>query len=219
MAVPQAQPLVIQPRWLQNLSGQTALAVRRASKERPAGGAVSVSPTGIPALLKHRHQWALWRYTTDSAGRTSKPPFQPDGVSPADGANPGTWSTFQECYDAYRAGGWDGLSYAFVEWQHLLAFDLDHLLEHQVRDEAIIRQLDSYTEWSPSHDGVHVWVLGALPEGRRRRDDVEIYSRRRFLSVTGNLYPGAPTTIRPSRALLPIWYQYLELEKLEPRRG
>jgi primase-polymerase (primpol)-like protein len=197
------------PRWLQATSGQTVLDRRRASKERPAGGAVSVSPSGIPAVLRQRHQWALWRYTTDSRGATSKPPSQPNG-DPADGANPGTWSSFQDCFDAYREGGWDGLSYALVESQDLAAFDLDHFREHQTRDEAIIRALNSYTEWSPSGDGVHVWARGHLPEGRRRRDDVEIYSRRRFLSVTGQLYPGAPATIRHSPNLHAIWRTWVQ---------
>lgn len=195
------------PRWLEAMT--TPSTSRRASKERPPGGAVSVSPTGIPALLKDRHQWALWRYSTDGAGRTSKPPIQPDGT-PADGANPATWSTFQHCFDVYREGGWDGLSYAFVESQGTLAFDLDHLREHQQRDDQIMRLLDSYTEWSPSGDGVHVWLLGHLPEGRRRRDDVEVYSRRRFLSVTGQLYPGAPSVIRASSMLVPVWRKWLD---------
>jgi len=200
------------PRWLEALA---PLEQRRASKTRPLGGAVSVSPVGIPALLKNRHQWALWRYTTDRAGRTSKPPMQPDGT-PADGANPGTWRSFHECFDAYRAdeSDWDGLSYALVEAQGVLAFDLDHLREHQQRDEQIIQALDSYTEWSPSGDGVHVWLLGHLPEGRRRRDDVEIYSRRRFLSVTGQLYPGAPATMRSSPQLNAVWQRWVQQERV-----
>lgn len=198
------------PHWLQ--ASSTLELQRRRAKERPSGGAASVSPAGIPGLLKVRHQWALWQYTTDAAGRTSKPPRQPDG-EPADGANPATWSSFDECLDAYRAGGWDGLSYAFVESQNVLAFDLDHFREHQTRNEQLVRALDSYTEWSPGGDGVHVWLRGRLPDGRRRRDDIEIYSRRRFLSVTGQLYPGAPTQIRQATpALEHIWQSFVHAE-------
>lgn len=197
------------PRWLQ--ASSSLQLQRRRAKERPAGGAASVSPAGIPGLLKARHQWALWQYTTDSAGRTSKPPRMPSGM-PADGANPATWSSFDECLDAYRGGGWDGLSYAFVESQNVLAVDLDHLSEHKERDEHIIRALDSYTEWSPGGDGVHVWLRGRVPEGRRRRDDIEIYSRRRFLSVTGQLYPGAPSQIRATPALTSIWQRFVQAD-------
>lgn len=209
MERPPAQQL---PRWLNAFATPSAgVLERRPVKDRPPGGAVSVSPTGIPGLLKHRHQWAVWKYERDARGAVSKPPRQPNGEA-ADGHDPGTWSSFQACFDAYRAGGWDGLSYAFVEAQGVLAFDLDHLSEHQARDAEIVRLLDSYTEWSPSHDGVHVWVLGALPEGRRRRDDIEIYSRRRFLSVTGALYQGAPSAIRPSPNLLPVWRRWVQLD-------
>nr|WP_233265125.1 hypothetical protein [Halomarina oriensis] len=50
---------------------------------------------------------------------------------------------------------------------------------------AIVEQLDSYTEVSPSGTGVHVIVHGALPEGRNRHGDVELYETARYFTVTG----------------------------------
>ena len=61
--------------------------------------------------------------------------------------------------------------------------------------EAIIRELDSYTELSPSGRGFHIWVRGTLPQGPRRAGRVEMYDNGRYFTVTGNHFEGTPKTI------------------------
>ncbi len=77
---------------------------------------------------------------------------------------------------------------------------------------AIIERLDTYTEISPSQHGVKLWLYGSVgvpKHGIHRRGSqvsatlkppeleggIECYSQRRFFTVTGNHYPGTPSTI------------------------
>lgn len=59
-----------------------------------------------------------------------------------------------------------------------------------------MRRLDSYTERSPSGEGLRIFMLGKLPAGGRKRGNVEMYEHARFLTVTGNHWSGTPYRIK-----------------------
>ena len=69
--------------------------------------------------------------------------------------------------------------------------------------QAIIDELNTYAEVSPSGCGVKLWLRGAVPGGGRRSGQVELYSNRRFFTLTGQQLAGTPTTIndRPGELL------------------
>lgn len=197
------------PRWLDALVDVPS---PRAPKSPPAH-LIEPDRQRIPVLLQGIPAWAVWRYEQDAKGRWSKPPYQPDGER-ADGASSSTFSPFDRAWDAYRdsRNRWAGVSFALDPRFGILAFDLDHTDAHQRDAATIIRTLDSYTELSPSGAGAHVWVRAGLPEGRRRRDWVEIYSRRRFLTVTGVPVPGTPIAplARRQPETLHIWREFVQ---------
>lgn len=56
---------------------------------------------------------------------------------------------------------------------------------------SIINKMDSYTEFSKSGKGIHVWVKGNIGRGFRR-DGIEIYSQERFIISTGNVWAPKP---------------------------
>src|SRR5579862_9190127 len=59
----------------------------------------------------------------------------------------------------------------------------------------IIREVDSYTECSPSAEGCHILAKGSLPPEGRRKGRVEMYDSDRYFTVTGNHLLGTPLTV------------------------
>ena len=58
--------------------------------------------------------------------------------------------------------------------------------------ETIIRNLDSYTELSPSGCGFHIWVRATLPPGGNRKGRLEMYGGGRYFTVTGQRIGWSP---------------------------
>ena len=200
------------PRWLQAYAPASA----RAPQKAPPDEVRAVDRWTIPQELRNHHAWACWRYSYDLE-RWSKPPYQPDSGARAEASDPSTWATFDDAYEAYHqgdgpAGGgraYDGVSFALDLRWGIVGVDLDHVSEHRQDAERIVRALDSYTEYSPSRDGYRIFLKGSLPEGRRRRGWVEMYSQRRFLTVTGHKLPDAPGSLTTSPNLYAVWDRWL----------
>jgi putative DNA primase/helicase len=206
--------LPLRPRWLE---AYTTPKARAPQKGPPDGGALRVDKYSIPQELRHHDAWACWHYAYGD-GRWSKPPYNPTTGARAEPGDESSWSSFDDCWQAYQdhhapaAGGreYDGLSFVLNYRWGLVGIDLDHVSEHRLDAERIVRTLDSYAELSPSGDGYRIFVRGTLPEGRRRRDWVEM-STRRFFSVTGHKLEGARDIIRPNPGgLYDVWERYVQ---------
>lgn len=160
--------------------------------------ALTVLPENIPLELRQIPAWAVWRAEMDpGTSHMSKPPYQ--ALHPEERAyatQPETWATFEQALDCYRARGWfDGISFAIAEEHGIVGVDLDHVSEHADDTLLIAHALESYTEWSPSGDGIRIFVRGMLPPGRRVRGWIEMYSDKRFLTVTGHRLDWASPTV------------------------
>ena len=75
----------------------------------------------------------------------------------------------------------------------IFGIDIDHCYDPETQEldpaaAEIIETVQSYTELSPSGTGIHILCKGALPEGRKRRGAVEMYSTLRYFTVTGNQF-------------------------------
>jgi primase-polymerase (primpol)-like protein len=204
----------LRPRWLEAYATPKARAPQKAP---PEGGALRVDKYAIPLELRHHDAWACWHYEFDH-DRWSKPPYNPESGQRAEPGDESTWSSFDRCYQAYLDGNvpasggrpYDGLSFALNYRWGIVGLDLDHLSLHRLDADHIVRTLDAYAEYSPSRDGYRIFVRGSLPEGRRRRDWVEM-STRRFFSVTGHKLEGARDIIRPNPGgLYDVWERYVQ---------
>lgn len=187
----------------------------RAAQKAPPPSMRAVERYAIPQELRLHDAWAAWRYDYE-AQRWSKPPFTPDGRRIEHASDPATWSSFDDAYRAYqdRRGPdmgrpFDGVSFALDPRWGIVGVDLDHISEHRAAADAIVRTLNSYTELSPSGDGYRIFLRGQLPDGRRRRDWVEMYNARRFLTVTGHRLEGAPEHLQTSPHLYSVWDRWL----------
>jgi primase-polymerase (primpol)-like protein len=152
----------------------------------------------IPRWVVWRLEWRLNKKTGEKD--STKVPYT-TGLRHASSIDPKTWDSFENCrLVAFEAGAADGVGIVLDGNDDLIGVDLDDCLE---RDgtltpwaKAIAERLNSYTEITPSGRGVRIFVRGALPPGRRKKGDTEIYSSGRFLTVTGNRRPEFPNRIR-----------------------
>ncbi|HET6576247.1 MAG TPA: DNA methyltransferase [Fimbriiglobus sp.] len=71
---------------------------------------------------------------------------------------------------------------------------------------AIARRLDSYTEASPTGTGVKVFLFAAKPGPRCKAGRVEIYDRKRMLTVTGAWFDGFPIAVERRQDELTAFY-------------
>lgn len=152
----------------------------------------------IPAELTSIPRWVCWRYELRN-GKWTKPPCQPDG-SPASVTDGGTWCVFEYAQIAYTTKTFDGVGIVLDGKDGLCGFDFDHCLDKtgRITDPQIavlVRQLDSYTEISPSGAGLRVFVRAKLPPGGRKAGQIECYEDGRYLTVTGRHLAGRPDTV------------------------
>ncbi|NQX11358.1 DNA primase [Microbacteriaceae bacterium VKM Ac-2855] len=133
----------------------------------------------LPVELLSRPNWI--RRTS------SKVPMTANGM-PASSTDRSTWST----YDAAVAST-VGVGLGFVlDGTGIGCYDLDHVAADGVLERSAAALIEStphfYAEWSPSGDGVHLWVYAEAEKGWRRRIDgisVEFYTQHRYLTITG----------------------------------
>ncbi|BDD88851.1 phage NrS-1 polymerase family protein [Desulfofustis limnaeus] len=158
----------------------------------PKPACLSVIPENIPDDLKHFPQWICWRLAWDPKNRKwTKPPYQINGHK-ADKTNPAHWSSYDEVVAAYQddEGDFDGIGFCVTENDPFTFADLDDCLidaAAQKRADYIVGCLDSYTEKSPSDEGLRGIVKGKLPANRRKKG-IEFYSSVWYLTITGNVY-------------------------------
>lgn len=152
-----------------------------------------VQPENIPDELKKLSQWVLWKYIWNAKSKKwDKVPFQ--GSNPefkASSTNPKTWASFDVVMGAYNEGDASGIGFVVTEDDPYMGVDLDKCKGDEWAKK-IIRELNSYTEVTPSDNGHRVWIKANKPEDFKNKSTdfhsskVEIYSEGRFFTVTGN---------------------------------
>ena len=110
-----------------------------------------MSAREIPAELRERPQWVLWRFE-ERDGKRTKVPYRADQPQVrASSTDPATWSDFH----AVRAHGEeaDGVGFVFSEGDDVVGVDLDNCFtDGKLHPEAarVALELDSYAERSVS---------------------------------------------------------------------
>jgi putative DNA primase/helicase len=156
----------------------------------------------IPHELVTYPQWVCWRYIARGEGR--KPDKQP--VNPRTLANAGvhwanTWTSFDEAFATYLRHGnqrLHGIGFVLTQDDPYVAVDLDSCVHDEELDQQAIETVDmlkSYTEISPSGQGLRILVACPAFHNNRRREAVEVYSHNRYVTITGHHVAGTPPTI------------------------
>ena len=169
----------------------------------------------IPASLKAQRRWAPWeavwnekRQKMDKIPHHAKAPYY--GLSTA---NPANWYSFEDAAKALTAapGKFAGLGYVMTNPHGLVGVDLDDCVSAEKGiaqwAQQIVDDLASYTEISPSGNGLRIWTEGVNAQDYVDHDvGIEVYSGHepRFLTVTGQRLATSPKAVTvPAAEVLP----------------
>lgn len=147
----------------------------------------------IPLELKQLPHWVGWKYMQrPGEDHKRKVPINAMNGQPAKSNDPTTWCDFDTACLGKERFGLDGIGFMF-SGDGIFGIDIDHCYDPETQEldpaaAEIIETVQSYTELSPSGTGIHILCKGALPEGRKRRGAVEMYSTLRYFTVTGNQF-------------------------------
>jgi len=176
---------------------------------------------GIPEELKAIPRWVVWK-SENREGRWTKPPLRSDGHGYASVTNPDTWSTFDDAWTAYRDKHPDGVGFvlngddivgldfdkcrcpALDSVDDRIAKSLDMVLPEIAKH---LRNLNAYTEVSPSGRGIRAFLKGPLPVDGKRKGPIEVYKNRRYVTLTGQTLDGFPKTVPDRTAELTTFYK------------
>lgn len=174
---------------------------------------------GIPEELKLLPQWNFWDFEF-RGGKPTKVPYGAGSARPphkvcSSASDPRTWLTFSVAVDLYRRHQAAGIGFQFADAGPYFGVDLDDCRNPENGDVEpkaidIIRKFDCYTEVSPSKTGLKMIARGRLnlpdpdkpgkfKSGRRgpiewspgRMGAIEVYDRRRFFAITGDVFTEA----------------------------
>jgi hypothetical protein len=140
----------------------------------------------IPAELKLLRQWVCWKLEANGQAKPSKVPYNPVTGLKASTTDPTTWCDFDTCVKL--AAAYHGIGFVFTTNDQYCGIDCD--VYNEITND-IYEKFNSYTERSPSGNGVHIIIKGAIPQGARK-DGVEIYSSGRYFTMTGDVIRNVP---------------------------
>lgn len=156
----------------------------------------------IPAELRALPRWV--------ARGADKKPYTAAGRL-ASSTDEKTWLAFDAASALADQEGLAGVGFVF-NGDGIAGVDLDHCRDAttgalEAWAQTLIDRLQSYTEISPSGEGLHVFVRATLPGPGRKKHGaaggaIECYDRARYFTVTGQHLEGTPTTIEPRQDIV-----------------
>ncbi|NHZ38661.1 DUF3987 domain-containing protein [Massilia aquatica] len=158
-------------------------------------GFVAPQVNNIPEALRVLPRWMTWRAEQRDGTKSTKVPYNPTlHNSRGSSTDPDTWGTLDQAVTAYEEGDYTGIGFALND-DGLVGVDIDHcVLDGEIHPDALAL-LDalgaSYVELSPSTTGLRAFGYSSVLEkgcaGTVNGLKVELYSSKRFLTVTGKV--------------------------------
>ena len=185
----------------------------------------------IPAAIRSLPQWVAWR-REERGGKTTKAPIDAKSngkLTYAKSNDPTTWATLDAAIDACgRHLELAGVGFCFAPNDGLTGIDLDHVIDPDTGElqaeavEILDRFTGTYCEVSPSGTGLRLFAFGKPARSGKNTGKVkwcEVYSHpsNRYLTVTGNHWPGSATEVTEQQDALDWLHQrFMESTGLEP---
>jgi hypothetical protein len=200
----------------------------------------------IPEELWTCPQWVAWwsvvgegrpvelpngrlSHVLKAQAKPHKLPINPNTGGLAASTRSTTWSSAEDAHAAVLRWSLTGVGFAFTDSDPYAGIDIDNCRNPdtgQIAEWAreIIRELNSYTEVSPSRTGVHIIVRGTVPAGRGNQvghgnGKVEMFSRARYFTFTSIHVGRTPTEIFDRETELLALHNRLFASRNTPRGG
>lgn len=166
-----------------------------------------------PLELRTYRQYVAWKLQSTDSGKPTKVPYNPLSGWNANVNEPNSWVDYAQCSNSILNPAYAGGGFVLTENDPFAFIDLDATDDPILREkqQAIFKAFDSYSEISPSGTGLHILVRGMVPAGRKKYG-IEIYSAKRFMTLTGNVYHDRLIEDR-SEMLLSLWNELGEDRK------
>jgi len=167
---------------------------------------VNAQCDNVPSELCQLPQWVTWRFESTEDDGHSKVLYNAHSGAKASTTNPKTWSDFPTALKAAHSRQHDGVGFVLSKNDPYVGIDMNGCIDDgHVADWAmvIIQMLDSYTEISPSGDGVTIWVKGSILSSLKvpyQTGSVEMHQDGMCLSVTDRHLSDTSGTIRSANS-------------------
>ena len=130
---------------------------------------------------KNYDQWVLWEYRL-RGGQQTKVPVDLSG-------QPVSVTALESYYSYNEVKDHDKIGFCLTVDDPFFCIDLDHCISKDghvttLASDLVMKFCDTYQEFSPSGQGLHIWGKGFSGPGRRG-NGIEIYSQDRFITFTG----------------------------------
>ena len=159
--------------------------------------------------LKQMKIWLLWKWGKDRNGKPTKVPFSAQGgATGTDKGHSSTWITYEDVMVAMQKHHAAGVGFVIPEGYFFL--DIDHMELTDSFVQTMLNRYNSYTEYSQSGNGVHIYGkinISKIPtftdDKGKLRLDKQFYMKSPHNNT--ELYIGALQTDLPVLPGIPFW--------------
>jgi len=172
-----------------------------------------IFPQNIPHELLKGKKWICWRWEKRN-GNWTKPLYNPKTGKYAKSDDRSTWTTFAEAWREYESGQYDGIGFVLCKADGFCGIDYDKVRDPETGEidpEALarIKAINSYTEVSPSQQGLKTIVKAKLPDRDRQSEHYSFYTDKRYFTITGHIFNGISSSIEKRQEQVVNFYNEL----------
>jgi putative DNA primase/helicase len=154
------------------------------------------APNVLPAAITSKPTWLVWRLIQmPGQQKPRKVPHYPVSGKPREGTqgSPDDRAglvSYDRAIAAVLKGRWSGVGIAMLKDNGLVAVDFDDCVKDGQIDSRVVDLCEgTYSEISPSGNGVRAFFAGTLPDRKDLKGDlkVEVFCDAGYVTVTGNV--------------------------------
>lgn len=155
-----------------------------------------IPPIKVPEPLFQLKGYLVWKFVQKPGEqKPRKVPFYHDGhhrSGKQGGADDRVaLGTFKQASAKHQKGGFDGIGLAMLREFGIVALDFDNcIIDDQIMPEVLELIGDTYSEISPSGNGIRAFMRGTLPSRKSPTKGnafgFETFHENGFVTITGN---------------------------------